>query len=243
MFFAHPEAAEGLRHASRRKICTRVAVWIFVVTGIAGCVTTRASVETSQASATNLSIEVAASGLTPIEQAFATAMPVRFGVKGNRVEVYPTKFPVIEVGGQHVLAVPVLTDGKVTKLMVRSYIVRGADGAHTMFYPIISLVDNEFRIYRTLKPKYEFALDGDTLLNEFDIPAGTNRLIVHTDQEFFHSSFEGLIPAVQGPPERDRAVAAALGGVVGLLALQAASRRDAVTFRFSEVGIVEVEVN
>jgi hypothetical protein len=139
------------------------------------------------------------------------------------------------------LVVPVINSGgEPANLRISSSIVRYSDGAHVLFYPVVSLVNGNFEVFATIKPKYEFAFDGKTLLNEFQIPAGVNRLLVHTDPEYFKGEFTGSVYSELGAREKAYAAGAVLGGLVGVAIVRAATDRNLQEFVFGEVGVVSI---
>lgn len=118
-----------------------------------------------------------------------------------------------------------------------------SDGTYVLFYPVISFVGPDFVTYRTLKPSLEFSFEGNMLTNEFKIPSGTKRLLIHTDDEFVNGSFTGtMLPSEPHPIAYG--VAGVLGGAVGTLALYGASRVDTEkTFKFGDMGVIAIEID
>jgi hypothetical protein len=187
-----------------------------------------------------------------IQAAFTTAKPVRQGQASTDIQLGPGVAPLVKLNTQTLLVVPVVSDGVETRqLKLRSFIVRLSDGSYAMFYPIVSLVDENFEVVRTLKPEHEFAFDGNTLLNTFELPAATKRLLIHTDEEFFRSAFRGSTLQIDRSrwacSEMSNAsvapVTLALMAVCGVQAgTRPASRGNAtIEFRFSEIGVLRVE--
>jgi len=181
-----------------------------------------------------------------IEAAFAKSKALPAGKTAIKVEAYPERLPVITIGDQKLIVVPLANlEGGPRSLAVRSYVIRLDDGSYGMFYPVVSLIDNDFRISQTLTPKYEFAFDGTSLLNEFDVPAGTARLLIHTDQRFHRGSFE----TTQSTPDSRATAASTLTGTMPLAglaltianAISGTNRNQPVTFKFSEVGALRIE--
>lgn len=131
----------------------------------------------------------------------------------------------------------------VKTLKVRSYVVGGTDGTHVMLYPLVSLVDADFRPDATLKPKYEFVFDGTTLLNEFELPADAKRLLIHTDAQYFRGEFVARTHLGQGHHLRAallRSGAARVACSTGLL-IHYGSSLESFEFGFGEIGVFSVE--
>jgi len=190
------------------------------------------------------------SKLSTISEAFEEAAQVRGGTT-PRLSVFPGRVPRIRLAGSELLAVPVALDpSKPHTMVVRSHVTRAADGTRVLFYPLVSLVSADFQVQQTLKPKYEFAFENGSLQNEFVVPAGVQRLLIHTDEEYFRGSFVGgTTTARKDPIDGLYGIAGALGGAAGAAVALAATtvqskqpRYESKEFRFGEVGVVDVEV-
>jgi hypothetical protein len=178
-----------------------------------------------------------------IQEAFRDAEIYRLSESTN-ISVSIGQVPLVNLGNNNLLVIPVINDGsKPHTVKVKSYVTRKNDGSYILFYPILSFVDQNFHAYLTVKPKYEFAFHENVLTNEFEIPPGVERLLIHTDQEYFRGSFEGSTSSGSPPSGRAYGVAGAMGGLVGALILHAATQGDEKPFKFDEVGVVSVEKN
>ena len=162
---------------------------------------------------------------------------------GANISVSTGQVPLVNLGNNNLLVVPVFNDGsKPHTVKVKSYVTRKDDGSYILFYPILSFIDQNFHAYLTVKPKYEFAFHENVLTNEFEIPAGVERLLIHTDKEFFDGEFESTTSKGSAPGGA-YGVAGVLGGVVGALILKAATEGDEKPFKFDKVGVIRVETN
>lgn len=106
-----------------------------------------------------------------------------------------------------------------------------------MYYPVVSLVGNNNIIYKTIRPKNEFNFDGETLINEFEIPENSAKIIIHTHEDFYKSDFVGktyLTDSRLGP------IPFLFAGLIGALAGRI-SQGSNNEFSFSEVGVISIE--
>ena len=179
---------------------------------------------------------------TTVPEAFREATTQLSSGASRRLSVFPGRVPQVDLGGEQLLVVPVALDpSRAHTVFVKSYVTRAADGSHVLFYPLVSLVDSDFQVRETLKPKYEFAFEGARLLNEFAVPPGVARAIVHTDPQYFRGSFEGSSSTGTNPGAGTGAAVGALGGLVGALLLHAATVGEQADFRLGELGVIEIE--
>jgi hypothetical protein len=180
------------------------------------------------------------------------------------ITVVPGQTPLVTMGKMDLLVVPLLIDGSKSHVIkVRSRVVKRENGSFTLFYPILSYVDQDFRVYQTIKPKYEFAFSENVLTNEFEIPQGVERILIRTDEEFFRGEFVGITSMGERSISGAQGAARALGGIVGLASgipggfnvgaglgdtlgvsvLHAANSKETVNdFKFGEVGIINIEI-
>ena len=180
-----------------------------------------------------------------IEEAFQQAQAIRLG-KSTNISVSPGLVPLVSMGDANLLVVPVMIDrSRSHTIKVKSYVVQRNDGSYALFYPVLSLVDQSFHLYQTVKPKFEFnfSLEKNELTNEFEVPAGVERLLVHTDTEYFRGSFVGT--AYQGSdPDPVHGFVSFMGGAVGALLVEVMTeRRKEKEFRLGEVGVVSIETD
>lgn len=194
-----------------------------------------------QQSPNEVSSTLAATNAASIEEAFA-AKSVSLDARRVEVSVVPGEMPVVSLNNVKLLAVPVINNGsKPRNMKVRSYVVRHGDGTHVLFYPIVSFIDKSYRAYETVEPKYEFAFDGNSLLNEFQIPMGVERLLVHTAPQYFRSSFAASTSAGETPKEA-YGVAGVLGGAVGVVLVHAVTTpKSSREFAFGEIGLLNID--
>jgi hypothetical protein len=182
-----------------------------------------------------------ASKLVSIQEAFREADAYRLGTD---ISVATGQVPLVSLDNNNLFVIPIINDGSRPHTMkVKSYVTRKHDGSYILFYPVLSFVDQSFRAYLTVKPKYEFVFNQNVLTNEFEVPAGIQRLLIRTDQEFLRGSFEGTTSAGEGPSGGAYGVAGVLGGAVGPLILYGVTHKEEKPFKFDEVGVVSVEIN
>lgn len=175
-----------------------------------------------------------------VQEAFREAEASHLGA-GTNISVSTGQVPVVNLGNNKLFVIPLLIDGSRSHTMkVVSYVTRKKDGAYILFYPILAFVDQDFHAYLTVKPKYEFAFHENALTNEFEIPMGVERLLIHTGQEYYPGAFEGTTSAGSGPGSGAYGVAGVLGGAVGALILHAATHGEEMPYKFDEVGVVSV---
>ena len=176
-----------------------------------------------------------------IEQAF-TSRALKLGSLAESVSVQPGHLPLVAFGERNLLVVPISNEGSNhQRLKVQSLVVAAGDNKHVMFYPVVSFVDSNFRVYQTIKPALEFVFDGSTLTNDFEIPVGVEKLLVHTQEDYFQGDFVGHTYASNSPSGGAYGVAGALGGLVGALLLHAVTSSEPKEFTFGEVG--EIVIN
>ena len=178
-----------------------------------------------------------------IQEAFNQAETSHLPTSKN-ISVSAGKVPLVSWGNNNLFAIPIINDGSRPHIMkVKSYVARKKDGSYILFYPLLSFVDQNFNVYLTLKPKYEFAFHKSILTNEFEVPAGVERLLIHTDQEFFSGSFKSTTSTGISPSAGVGTTVGVLGGLVGGLILHAATSGEEIEFRFDEVGVVRIEID
>lgn len=178
-----------------------------------------------------------------VQEAFSEAEASHLVAKTN-ISISIGQVPLVSLGNNNRLVIPFVIDSlKPHTMKVMSYVSRKTDGSYILFYPVLSLVDKDFHAYLTVKPKYEFAFHDNVLTNEFEIPAGVGMVLIHTDQEYYPGSFEGITSAGSGPSNGAYATAGILGGAVGALLLRAATQGEEKPYKFDEVGVVSVETN
>ena len=178
-----------------------------------------------------------------IEQAF-TLSPLKFGSSTESISVLPGSVPLVALGDTNLLVVPITSEGtRPRHLKVQSSVIAAGNNKHVMFYPVVSLVDSHFRVYETIKPAQEFVFDGNTLTNGFEIPAGVEKLLVHTQEEYFRGEFVGHTYASNSPSGGAYGVAGAVGGILGALVLHAVTSREPKEFTFGEVGEIVINTN
>lgn len=178
-----------------------------------------------------------------IQEAFKGAEALHLPTSRN-ISVFAGKVPLVSLGNNHLFSIPIVNDGSRPHIMkVKSYVARKKDGSYILFYPVLSFVDQNFNAYLTIKPKYEFAFHKSILTNEFEVPAGVERLLIHTDQEFFSGSFKSTTSTGISPSAGVGTAVGVLGGLVGGLILHAATSGEEIEFRFDEVGVVRIEID
>lgn len=183
---------------------------------------------------------------------FAAAATVRLaaGPQEQRHPVDPSALRTVVIDAENVAVLPVLNEAGLRELTVRSFVVRDAGGKFKLFYPVVSVVDEAGAVLQTLRPRFEFRFENAVLTNEFAIPEGAARLLVHTRKEFYESEFESSFGersrlADAQAPSGAAGVAAAAGlafPIVGLLAagILLASTGAKGTFTFGERGLVHL---
>ena len=187
-----------------------------------------------------LSVGAAARPAT-MSEAFHEVVHIAGGTT-HRLSVVPGRFPQVSISGEQLLVVPIALDpSRKHTIVVSSYVTRAADGSHVLFYPLVSLIDSNFKLSETLKPKYQFEFAGARLRNEFSIPVGVSQAIIRTDPEYFRGDFVGASSTGTNLGGGAYGVAGAVGGVIGALLLQAATAGESKEFRFGEFGVLEVE--
>jgi hypothetical protein len=181
-------------------------------------------------------------GAVSIQEAFNEAGPLA-RIAGRDIVVAPGRTPVVKIDGTELLVVPVVLDGSgPNTLKISSRVARTESGAYVLFYPVISFLDQEFQVYRTLKPKCEFAFSKNVLTNEFDVPAGVERLLIRTDREFLDGAFTGLTSMSTPPPSAPFAMMGALGGLAYALVLSGhADGSTAHDFKLAPVGVIRLD--
>jgi hypothetical protein len=181
-----------------------------------------------------------------IQEAFSGAEKHHFGMHTN-IYVSTGQVPLVSLDNYNLLVIPLLNDGsRPHTIKVKSYVARKNDGTSILFYPVLSFVDQSFHVYLTVKPKYEFVFDKNVLTNEFEVPAGVERLLIHTDKEFFRGSFEGVasVGGKEGSPVGAYAGAAPFFGVLGALGVVVSHTEiqgEKFPFKFDEMGVVNIE--
>jgi hypothetical protein len=191
-----------------------------------------------------LSLQVAAQ--VP-DAAFTSALRLEPGIS-VKLAFEPTALVQVDIEGERVSAMPVLNESARTQLAIYSFVVREQDGKYKLFYPVVSLVDGSGAVVKTIKPRFEFRFAGAVLNNEFDLPAGATRLLVHTRKEFVESGFESSFgPEWQGMdtpvPPAAALGAAAVGAafpVVGLVVGLSMLSIPKGTCTFGERGLIQL---
>ena len=179
------------------------------------------------------------SGAISISDAFRYAVDTEPG-KAKRVSVVTGNVPIVQLGDSNLLVVPVILDGsRAHKLIVRSKVARKSADENVLFYALVSTVDAQGQVNETLMPRYEFQFAGNELTNEFALPAGVERVLIHTSPEFYESDFASQTST--GDTSGALGVAAAVGGALGA-AMFAATQGKAAGFRFGQVGQITVTV-
>ena len=177
------------------------------------------------------------------QEAFREAETSQFNTGAN---IYGSvgQVPLVSMDRRNRLVVPMFVDSSRPHTMkVMSYVARKNDGSYILFYPVLSLIDETFNSYLTLKPKYEFDFNENILTNEFEIPAGVQRIMIHTDEQYYPDSFEGTTSAGDEPSKIALGYAGLFGGAVGVLIMHAATHGEEKPFKLGEVGVVSVETN
>lgn len=166
-----------------------------------------------------------------------------------KVAFDPTAWAQVDIDGERVSAMPVLNESGRTQLTIYSFVVRDG-GKYKLFYPVVSVVDPSGEVVKTIKPRFDFRFANAVLTNEFDLPAGATRLLVHTRKEFVESGFESSFgPDMQGMHEPVPAAvgigAAAIGMAfpfVGLVAGIALLSIPKGVCTFGERGLIQLHV-
>jgi|CXWL01.1.fsa_nt_gi hypothetical protein len=178
-----------------------------------------------------------------ISEAFRYALATEPG-KARRVSVVAGNVPEVTRGNANLLVVPLRLDAsREHKLIVRSAVARKSEQENVLFYALVSMVDAQGQITETLKPRFEFQMQGNELINEFAVPAGVDRVLVHTSEEFYDSDFTSQTSPGSGPNAAVAAGASLAGGVVGVSLLLVASQGRAAGFHFGQVGQISVTVD
>jgi hypothetical protein len=185
-----------------------------------------------------------------MQEAFSRALPLDKLVNRN-LSFYPGQSSVVEFGSDHLFVMPVNLDpARRHVVTIRSFVVQTSDGAFVLFYPLLSLVDESYKVQRTLKPKFEFAFENNILTNEFEVGPGVDRMLIRTDAEYFRGPFEGTTSTYTPNRSADRYVGVAgamgwaIGGALGAgLFVWNASRGERKPFKLGEVGVINVEAN
>ena len=163
----------------------------------------------------------------------------------------PKAFVQLDVDGENVSVLPVLNESGWTQLNIYSFVVRESDGKYKLFYPVVSVLDAAGAIANTIKPRHEFKFAGAVLNNEFELPAGATRLVIHTRKEYVESGFESSFgPELQGMDQPVSATAplaaAALGavfpvaGLVAGIALLSTLSTPKGICTFGERGVIQL---
>jgi hypothetical protein len=175
-----------------------------------------------------------------VEEAFRDASKLRPGASQDFF-VASGRVPKVILGDGPLLAVPMVLDAsKPRTLKIRSYVTLGEDGSASLFYPVLSFVDAQFRVVQTIKPKYEFAFTDNVLTNEFDVPQGMERVLVHSADAVLRDAFTGQTSPGQATGGA-YGVAGALGGALGAIMLNIAADRPSLDLKLRDVGSISVE--
>ena len=124
-----------------------------------------------------------------VREAFRSSQVLKAGSFGRTVELLPDAAPVVVIDQAKTLSAPFVLDSRGSgRLVVKSY-PTSVGNAGSLFYPIVSIVDDDYSIRATLKPKYEFNFASNTLTNEFTLPPNARFILIHTSPEYFKYSF------------------------------------------------------
>ena len=124
-----------------------------------------------------------------------------------------------------------------TRNTVLSFVVQLSRDEYVLYYPLVSLINAEYQVQATLKPRYEFGFEGNVLHNEFAIPAGASWLLVHTSAEFYRSDFVG---STSKRGSGGGAAASFVGGAIGGAIVMSLAQGKERPFRFGEIGLIAV---
>lgn len=168
-----------------------------------------------------------------VRAAFDSADGVKQG-KSVHYRIDTGRTALVDIGGRPLRAIALVTDSPTPfTLIVRSTVVRLSRKDFVLFYPLVTLVAEDFTVGEPLRPRFEFAFARNELTNEFTIPAGTLRLLVHSAPEFFDSDFTSST-ALRGGDSV--AAAGFFLGVIGIAMAQGEERQ----FRFAESGKIRI---
>jgi hypothetical protein len=205
----------------------------------AGCASNTQRDELSLAATTS---RIENSSAMSVSETFRSSQVLKAGSFGNAVELSPGAVPVVAVGQAKTLSAPFVLDSQGSgRLVIKSYPTK-VGNERSLFYPIVSIVDNDYSIRATLKPKYEFDFAKNTLTNEFSLPPNTRLILIHTSPEYFKHSF-GEIAG-----NRNVSGAAVVGGVIGgalgavVFGALSGSSDGSPAFSLGPIGKIQVDV-
>jgi hypothetical protein len=151
---------------------------------------------------------------------------------------------LVDFGGYRSLAI-VLEDDvpSASVIKVKSYLAKTSNGGLTLFYPLLTLVDEHGKIIRTIKPKYEFRFDKDTLINEFVLSESSKYIFVHTSPEFAQYSFvdSASINPTPSPLVSIGKAITARGGWLGPVLTSMDEQGKPQEYTLGGMGIVQIE--
>lgn len=135
----------------------------------------------------------------------------------KNIKLFPNTTSIIDFGPYISLAKAITPPIKGNELVIESYVTSTPTGELYLFYPVITVFDNQKKRISLVKPRYEFEFNDNVLRNHFLLPPGTTYILIHTTPEFTGMSFTESNVKYKAPMIDPTAVAIATSVVTGVL--------------------------
>lgn len=136
--------------------------------------------------------ELAFSLITPISIDNATLLETAINYDrtvNKNIQSYPNTTSIVNFGSYISLAKVITAPIKSNKLVIESYVTSTSTDERYLFYPVISVFDNQKNRIDLIKPRYEFEFNDNVLTNHFLLPPETAYILIHSTPEFTGMSF------------------------------------------------------
>lgn len=120
--------------------------------------------------------ELAFSLITPISIDNATLLETAINYDrtvNKNIQLYPNTSSIVNFGSYISLAKVITAPIKSNKLVIESYVTSTSTDERYLFYPVITVFDNQKNRIDLIKPRYEFEFNDNVLTNHFLLPPET----------------------------------------------------------------------
>lgn len=138
-------------------------------------------------------------------------------LKNKLIQFTPNNTNFINFGSYSSLAKVITVPLDDNHLVIESYVTSTDTGELYLFYPVITVFDNQKKLISLVKPRYEFEFNDNVLRNHFTLPKDTKYIIIHTTPEFTDMSFTESNVEFKGPLIDPTGIAVATSIVTGVL--------------------------
>lgn len=138
-------------------------------------------------------------------------------LKNKLIQFTPNHTTFINFGSYSSLAKVITVPINDNRLVIESYVTSTKTGELYLFYPVLTVFDNQKKYISLIKPRYEFEFNDNILRNHFTLPPDTKYIIIHTTPEFTGMSFTESNVKFKGPLIDPTGIAVATSVVTGVL--------------------------